>query len=91
LLEKQQLAVALRLLGESLAQEEACERWNDWSVAQFAPGPLVEAEHGFRYALELDPENQEVAGDLGILLIECERENEEVPIFGTRCRRWHRH
>jgi len=27
LLEKQQLAGALRLLGESLAQEETCERW----------------------------------------------------------------
>ncbi len=51
-------------LGESLAQEETFERWNDWSVAQFTAGQLVEAEPGFRYALELDPENQEVAGNL---------------------------
>jgi Flp pilus assembly protein TadD len=65
LLEKQQLAGALRLLGESLAQEETCERWNDWSVAQFTAGQLVEAERGFRCALEFDPGNQEVAGNLG--------------------------
>jgi Flp pilus assembly protein TadD len=69
LLEKQQLAGALRLLGESLAQEETSERWNDWSVAQFTAGQLVEAEQGFLYALELDPENREVAGNLGVLLI----------------------
>jgi tetratricopeptide (TPR) repeat protein len=81
LLEKQQLAGALRLLGESLAQEETCERWNDWAVAQFSAGQLVDAEHGFRYALELNPDNQEVAGNLGVLLIESERENEAIPFL----------
>jgi tetratricopeptide (TPR) repeat protein len=81
LLEKQQLAGALRLLGESLAQEETCERWNDWAVAQFTAGQLVDAEHGFRYALELNPDNQEVAGNLGVLLIERERENEAIPFL----------
>ena len=81
LLEKQQLAGALRLLGESLAQEETCERWNDWSVAQFTAGQLVEAEHGFRYALELDGEHREVAGNLGVLLVECQREDEAIPFL----------
>src|ERR1700738_2803727 len=81
LLEKQQLAGALRLLGESLAQEETCERWNDWAVAQFTAGRLVDAEHGFRYALEFNPNNQEVAGNLGVLLIESERENEAIPFL----------
>ena len=81
LLEKQELAGALRLLGESLAQEETCERWNDWAVAQFSAGQLVDAEHGFRYALELNPYNQEVAGNLGVLLIERERENEAIPFL----------
>src|SRR6202047_935736 len=83
LLEKQQLAGALRLLGESLAQEETCERWNDWSVAQFTTGQLVEAEHGFRYALELDRENCEVAGNLGVLLVECQREDEAIPFLAS--------
>ena len=81
LIEKQQLAGALRLLGESLAQEETSERWNDWSVVQFTAGQFVEAEQGFLYALELDPENREVAGNLGVLLIECEREHEAIPFL----------
>lgn len=83
LLEKQQLAGALRLLGESLAQEETCERWNDWSVAQFTAGQLVEAEHGFRYALELDGDHREIAGNLGVLLVECQRENEAIPFLAS--------
>jgi Reversibly glycosylated polypeptide len=81
LLEKQQLAGALRLLGESLAQEETCERRNDWGIAQFTAGQLIEAEHAFRYALELEPENREVSGNLGVLLVECQRENEAFPFL----------
>jgi predicted Zn-dependent protease len=83
LLEKQQLAGALRLLGESLTQEETGERWNDWAVAQFTAGQLIEAEHAFRYALELDPENREVSGNLGVLLVECQRENDEIPFLAS--------
>lgn len=83
LLDKQQLDGALRLFGEALAQEETCERWNDWAVAQFTRSQLAEAEQGFRYALELDPANLEVAGNLGVLLVECEREHEAIP-FLTR-------
>ena len=79
LMDKQQLPGALRLFGEALAQEETCDRWNDWAVAQFARSQFAEAEHGFRYALELDPANLEVAGNLGVLLVECEREHEAIP------------
>ena len=81
LMDKQHLEGALRLLGEALAQEESCERWNDWAVAQFTRSQFVEAEHGFRYAHELDPENLEVAGNLGVLLVECEREHEAIPFL----------
>src|SRR5262245_4039670 len=81
LMDKQQLDGALRLFGEALAQEETCERWNDWAVAQFTRNQLAEAEHGFRYALELDPANLEVAGNLGVLLVECEREHEAIPFL----------
>jgi tetratricopeptide (TPR) repeat protein len=79
LMDKQQLDGALRLFGEALAQEETCERWNDWAVAQFARNQFAEAEQGFRYALELDAGNMEVAGNLGVLLVECEREHEAIP------------
>ena len=81
LMDKQQLDGALRLLGEALAQEETCERWNDWAVAQFTRSQFSEAEHGFRYALELDAGNLEVAGNLGVLLVECEREYEAIPFL----------
>jgi Tfp pilus assembly protein PilF len=79
LMDKQHLDGALRLFGEALAQEETCERWNDWAVAQFTKNQFAEAEQGFRYALELDPTNLEVAGNLGVLLVECEREHEAIP------------
>ena len=81
LMDKQHLEGALRLFGEALAQEETCERWNDWAVAQFTKDQFVEAEQGFRYALELDPANLEVAGNLGVLLVECEREHEAIPFL----------
>jgi tetratricopeptide (TPR) repeat protein len=79
LMDKQQLDGALRLFGEALAQEETCERWNDWAVAQFTRSQFAEAEQAFRYALELDPANLEVAGNLGVLLVEREREHEAIP------------
>jgi Tfp pilus assembly protein PilF len=81
LMDKQHWNGALRLFGESLAQEETCERWNDWAVTQFTRNQFAEAEHGFRYALELDPSNLEVAGNLGVLLVECEREHEAIPFL----------
>jgi tetratricopeptide (TPR) repeat protein len=81
LMDKQHLPGALRLFGEALAQEETCERWNDWAVAQFTRNQFAEAEQGFRYALELDPANLEVAGNLGVLLVECEREHEAIPFL----------
>ena len=81
LMDKQQWNGALRLFGEALAQEETCERWNDWAVAQFTRNQFAEAEQGFRYAQELDPSNLEVAGNLGVLLVECEREHEAIPFL----------
>lgn len=81
LMDKQHLDGALRLFGEALAQEETCERWNDWAVAQFTRSQFVEAEQGFRYALELDAGNLEVAGNLGVLLVESEREHEAIPFL----------
>ena len=81
LMDKQHLEGSLRLFGEALAQEETCERWNDWAVAQFTKNQFAEAEQGFRYALELDPANLEVAGNLGVLLVECEREHEALPFL----------
>jgi Flp pilus assembly protein TadD len=81
LMDKQHLDGALRLFGEALAQEETCERWNDWAVAQFTLSRFAEAEQGFLYAVELDGANLEVAGNLGVLLVECEREHEAIPFL----------
>ena len=72
--------------GRVSRQEETCERWNDWAAAQFTAGQLTEAEHAFRYALELDPENREVSGNLGVLLVECQRENEAIPFLARHAR-----
>jgi tetratricopeptide (TPR) repeat protein len=81
LLEKGQLAEALRLLGEVLAEEETCERWNDWAAAEFLAGQFVEAEHGFRYALELAPGDRQAAENLGALLVERQRVAEAIPFL----------
>ena len=83
LMDKQQLGGALCLFGEALAQEETCERWNDWAVAQFTRNQFAEAEQGFRYALELDAGNLEVTGNLGVLLVECDREHEAIPFLAV--------
>ncbi len=80
-MDKQQLPGALRLFGEALAQDETCDRWNDWAVAQFTRNQFAEAEQAFRYALELDPANLEVSGNLGVLSVECEREHEAIPFL----------
>lgn len=73
LLNSGRLEDALPLLGQALAQEETCERWNDWAAAEFLLGRAVEAEHGFRRALELDPNDIQAAENLGLLLLERRR------------------
>ena len=85
LMDKQQLPGALRLFGEALAQEETCDRWNDWAVAQFTRNQFAEAEQGFRYALELDPANLEVAGNLGVVAGRMRTRARSDSVFGTRC------
>ena len=72
---------ALRCLGEALAQEETSERWNDWAAAAFLSGNEVEAEHGFRRALELRPDDRQAAENLGLLLMEQQRFAEALPFL----------
>jgi len=55
-------------LGEALAEGQTSELWNDWAVAQSACGRAVDAEQGFRRALECDPRDGQAAANLGALL-----------------------
>jgi tetratricopeptide (TPR) repeat protein len=78
---KGRVVEGLRCFGEALAREETCERWNDWAAAAFMSGGTVEAEHGFRRALELAPEDGHAAENLGLLLMEQHRFAEALPYF----------
>jgi Flp pilus assembly protein TadD len=78
LLNRGEYTEALRLLGEALAKEETCERWNDWAAGMFAAGQAIEAEHGFRRALELTPEDRQAAENLGVLLVRQKRIAEAI-------------
>lgn len=59
---------AARVLGELLEAEESAEVWNDWATAQLLCSQIVDAERGYRRALEMDPSNNRAAGNLGALL-----------------------
>jgi len=60
---------AVLQLARAIEEKETSERWNDWATAQLACGRPVEAEYGYRRALELDSENAQAAANLGVLLM----------------------
>jgi Tfp pilus assembly protein PilF len=64
-----------------LSREETSERWNDWAAAAFVSGAAIEAEHGFRRALELAPDDRQAAENLGLLLMEQQRFAEALPFL----------
>lgn len=69
---------ALRLVGESLAENETSEAWNDWAVMQGATKHPQEAEEGYRRALELDPTFLQAQSNLGLLCWELGRTSEAL-------------
>ena len=69
---------ALRLVGESLAEGETSEAWNDWAVMQGATKHPQEAEEGYRRALELDPAFLQAQSNLGLLCWELGRIDEAL-------------
>lgn len=70
-----------RLLADALKTRETSELWNDWATAQLMLGDTVDAEEGYRRALELDPQNACAAGNLGIQLASGGRIPEAVPLL----------
>ncbi len=72
---------AVRQLDEVLHEEETGERWSDWATAQFALSHFPEAEHGFRRALELNPELPDAAVNFGAMLVSLSRWKEAIAML----------
>jgi FkbM family methyltransferase len=64
-----------------LLEEQSSERWNDWATAKFLAGQPVDAEGGYRRALELAPDNVSAVSNLGALLAGQGRYFEAVPLL----------
>jgi predicted O-methyltransferase YrrM len=74
---------AASLFGECLLQKECSEYWNDWATAMFFAGRAVEAEGGYRKALQHDARNYDAAENLGALLASQGRSSEALPFLET--------
>jgi Tfp pilus assembly protein PilF len=72
---------AVMNLDEVLREEETGERWSDWATAQFALRHFVEAERGFRRALELSPDLADAAVNFGAMLGSQARWEEAVAML----------
>ncbi len=81
LFEDRQYEEAARLFNRILLKGETSEGWNDWATAQLARGHPMEAEQGYRRALELDSLNNQAAANLGILLVSKEKFGEAIPFL----------
>jgi Tfp pilus assembly protein PilF len=66
-------------LAEALSQEPTSELANDYAAAELACGRPEKAEEGFRLALSLDPNDLQVAANLGMLLAGLGRAKEAIP------------
>ena len=82
-----ELQAALPLLAEALKEQETCERWNDWATASFLAGRPVEAERGYRCALDLDPCDAQAAANLGVVLTGQKRLAEATPYLENSLQR----
>jgi len=56
------------LFWRDIQEQATAERWNDWASAQLALGLVGPAEEGYRRALDSDPQFQEAATNLTLLL-----------------------
>jgi FkbM family methyltransferase len=72
---------AAQLLAKSMLEGQTSERWNDWASAKFLAGQAVDAEGGYRRALELAPDNAAAVSNLGALLAGQGRYFEAVPLL----------
>ncbi len=72
---------AARLFAEALDIQETSDRWNDWATAQMLCEHGISAERGFVYALELNPQNQQAAANLGTFLVRSGKFGEALPLL----------
>lgn len=68
-------------LDELLRVEETAEKWSDWATAKYGLSQFVEAERGFRRALELDPGLGDAALNFGMMLSSQGRFQEALDLF----------
>lgn len=80
---------AAQLLAEALLVEQTGTVWNDWATAKFLAGHVVEAEGGYRKALDMEPENIQAITNLGALLSGQGRYTEGVPLLEFAIERAH--
>jgi ubiquinone/menaquinone biosynthesis C-methylase UbiE len=59
---------AVQVFSGLLQNNQSSEIWNDWATAQAVAGELVDAEKGYRRALQLDPNNASAARNLAMLI-----------------------
>jgi len=59
---------AAQLLAKVLLEKQTSARWNEWATAKFLAGHPVEAEGGYRRALDMQPENAQAITNLGSLM-----------------------
>ncbi len=72
---------AAQLLAKALLEKQTSERWNEWATAKFLAGHPVEAEGGYRRALDMEPQNAQAITNLGSLVAGQGRYTEAVPLL----------
>lgn len=72
---------AARLFAEALDIQETSDCWNDWATAEMLCERGPSGERGFRYALDLNPHNQQAAANLGIFLAGLDRHAEAIALL----------
>ena len=70
-----------QFLGEAVKEKETAEGWNDLATCQLQCARFEEAEQGYRPALAMEPQHNQAAANLGILLASQKRHEEAVPLL----------
>ncbi len=72
---------AALLLSEGIAESPSATLWNDWAAVQASMGQLLDAERGFRAALQCDRDSALAAENLGALLYARGCHSEAAPFL----------
>jgi len=72
---------AVRLMAEVVREEETAERWNDLASAQAGCGRYVEAERGYRRAIELGDPGGRATTNLAVVLVRTQQYAPAIPLL----------